>query len=131
MNSNRRVEEAVADGSPTLSGSGSQPALKKGKLPPRCIPLPGESQKLPKELRVSNYISTTKYTLLTFLPLGLFYQFYRFSNCYFLFVTILQCIPIVSPLHPITAVVPMVFVLAVSMLREGIEDYFRFRDDEK
>lgn len=80
---------------------------------------------------VNNYVSTTKYTMLTFLPLGLLYQFYRFSNCFFLFVTILQCIPIVSPLHYSTAVTPMVFVIAVSMLREGFEDYFRYCDDEK
>ena len=38
---------------------------------------------------ISNYIRTTKYTIFSFLPLGLLYQFFRFSNCYFLFVTIL------------------------------------------
>lgn len=107
-------------------------AGKKPKVPPRKIPLPGEPAKKSKSSQYeSNYISTTKYSLATFLPLGLLYQFYRFSNIYFLFVTVLQCIPIVSPLHPITAVVPMVFVLTVSMIREGVEDFFRYRDDEK
>lgn len=79
----------------------------------------------------SNYISTTKYTAASFLPMALIYQFYRFSNVYFLFVTILQCIGIVSPLSPITAILPMLFVLSVSMLREGVEDYFRYISDQE
>jgi hypothetical protein len=53
----------------------------------------------------------------------------RFSNVYFLFVTILQSIPIVSPLHPITAINPLVFVLVLSMAREGFEDYHRYKSD--
>ena len=65
---------------------------------------------------LTNYISTTKYTRYNFVPLGLMYQFLRFSNCYFMFVTILQCIPVVSPLHPITAINPMVFVLCLALL---------------
>ena len=72
---------------------------------------------------MTNYISTTKYKRYNFVPLALFYQFLRFSNCYFMFVTILQCIPVVSPLHPITAINPMVFVLCLALLREGYEDY--------
>ena len=84
----------------------------------------------PKKYRVNdNYISTTKYSIFTFLPLGLLYQFLRFSNIYFLIVTILQCIPSVSPLNPYTAVMPMVFVLSISMLREGYEDYQRYKSD--
>lgn len=41
----------------------------------------------------TNYIRTAKYTMFTFLPMGLLYQFYRFSNCYFLFFTILALFP--------------------------------------
>ena len=77
----------------------------------------------------TNYIRTTKYTKFTFLPLSLMYQFMRFSNIYFLTVTILQCISIISPLNPITAINPMVFVLTLSMLREGFEDYSRYKSD--
>ena len=78
----------------------------------------------------SNYIRTTKYTALSFLPLSLLYQFMRFSNIYFLFVAILQSIPIVSPLHPMTAIFPLIFVLVVSMIREGYEDYGRYQSDK-
>lgn len=35
----------------------------------------------------------------------------------------------VSPLHPITAINPMVFVLCLALLREGYEDYQRYKTD--
>lgn len=75
-----------------------------------------------KHMFESNYISTTKYSLLTFLPLGLLFQFFRLSNCYFLFMVVTQCMPF-SPLAPASAVLPFMFVLTLSMLREGYEDY--------
>ena len=78
----------------------------------------------------SNYIRTTKYTALSFVPLGIAYQFLRFSNCYFLLVVILSCISIISPISPITAINPFVFVLVVSMIREGFEDYSRYKSDK-
>ena len=79
---------------------------------------------------MSNYIRTTKYTIITFLPIGLIYQFMRLSNCYFLFVTILQSIPAVSPLSPLTAIFPLMFVLSISMAREAFEDYNRYKSDK-
>ena len=77
----------------------------------------------------SNYRRTTKYTLLTFIPFSLFIQFRRVANVYFLITAVLQSISYVSPLNPFSAVAPLVFVLSVSMLREGIEDYLRHRSD--
>lgn len=79
----------------------------------------------------SNYIKTTKYTILTFLPVSLFIQFFRVANIYFLIIAIIQSIPIISPLSPYTAVLPLMFVLALSMIREGIEDYRRYKSDKK
>jgi len=78
----------------------------------------------------SNYIRTTKYTAFTFLPLCLFQQFKRLANIYFLIMAILQSISIISPLNPTTAILPLVFVICVSMLREGIEDYMRYTADK-
>ena len=78
----------------------------------------------------SNYIRTTKYTAISFLPLGIAYQFLRFSNCYFLLVVVLSCISLISPISPITAINPFVFVLVVSMIREGFEDYSRYKSDK-
>ncbi len=78
----------------------------------------------------SNYIRTTKYTAVTFLPLCLFVQFKRLANIYFLLMAILQSIKIISPLNPTTAILPLVFVITVSMIREGIEDYMRYTADK-
>lgn len=79
----------------------------------------------------SNYLSTTKYNLITFLPFSLFIQFRRVANIYFLVTAILQSISFISPLHPFSAIAPLVFVLSVSMIREGIEDYLRYRSDKE
>ena len=61
--------------------------------------------------------STTKYTVLTFIPLNLFQQFGRVANFYFLLSAILSCIRVVSPLgSPFTAVRPPVIAVLVSCL---------------
>ena len=78
----------------------------------------------------NNKISTTKYNLITFLPKGLFYQFTRLPNVYFLFITIIQSIPVISPLNALTAIIPLIFVLGVSMIRELIEDLSRHKYDK-
>lgn len=68
----------------------------------------------------SNYISTTKYNIFTFLPLSLILQFKRYANIYFLIEAVMQSIPLISPLNPASAVAPLAFVLALSMIREGV-----------
>ena len=45
-------------------------------------------------------------------------------------VTILQSIPTISPLNPMTAILPLMFVLTLSMSREGYEDYGRYESDK-
>ena len=79
----------------------------------------------------NNKIDTTKYNIITFIPKALLLQFVRLANIYFLICAILQCIPLISPLTPVTAVVPLVFVLSVSIIREGIEDYSRAQLDKQ
>ena len=76
-----------------------------------------------------NNITTSKYNFFSFLPKGLFYQFSRLSNVYFLFTAIIQSIPMISPLTSLTAIVPLIFVLGVSMIREVIEDLSRHNYD--
>uniref|UniRef100_A0A1D1Z7N5 Phospholipid-transporting ATPase n=2 Tax=Anthurium amnicola TaxID=1678845 RepID=A0A1D1Z7N5_9ARAE len=75
-----------------------------------------------------NSISTTKYNVLTFLPKGLFEQFRRVANLYFLMISILSTTPI-SPVHPITNVVPLSLVLLVSLVKEAFEDWKRLLND--
>ncbi|EEC66932.1 hypothetical protein OsI_33542 [Oryza sativa Indica Group] len=75
-----------------------------------------------------NSVSTTKYNVLTFLPKGLFEQFRRVANLYFLMISILSTTPI-SPVHPVTNVVPLSLVLLVSLIKEAFEDWKRFQND--
>jgi len=44
-------------------------------------------------------------------------------------IAIVQSIKIISPLNPATAIAPLLFVLTVSMIREGIEDLIRYKAD--
>jgi magnesium-transporting ATPase (P-type) len=77
-----------------------------------------------------NAIHTTKYNFLSFLPKGLFEQFRRVANIYFLFHAGLSLTPI-TPVNPVTTIVPLVFVIGVAMVKEGIEDLKRGRSDKK
>ena len=79
----------------------------------------------------SNKINTKKYNWITFIPHALLIQFARPANIYFLVSAILNCIPAISPLSPVTAIIPVVFVLTVSLIREAIEDCSRERLDRK
>jgi hypothetical protein len=45
-----------------------------------------------------NVYTTTKYTLVTFLPKNIYHQFRRFTNIFFLTVVIITLIPAVSPI---------------------------------
>lgn len=83
-----------------------------------------QEQKFP-----SNFIKTSKYTLMTFFPVAILLQFRRYANIYFLIIAILQSIDEISPLTPITGWVPLLIVLGISLLREGIEDYLRHKSD--
>lgn len=65
----------------------------------------------------TNFISTAKYTAISFLPLAILLQFKRYANIYFLVTAILQSIPQISPLSSATAWAPLIFVVGLSVLR--------------
>ena len=79
----------------------------------------------------NNTINTRKYNIITFLPKSLLFQFMRFANVYFLIIAIIQCIPIISPLGAFSAIIPLIFVLTVSLIREGYEDLQRAKIDKE
>jgi len=79
----------------------------------------------------SNYISTTRYTLITFLPKNLAEQFRKASNCFFLLNMVIALIPGVSPVFPATTIMPLVVVLAVAALRDAYEDFCRYQSDRR
>lgn len=69
-----------------------------------------------------NSIKTAKYNKFNFIPLAIVYQFRNYFNVYFLFAALLQSITIISPVNPGVALVPFIFVIVVSVIREGVED---------
>ena len=79
----------------------------------------------------TNFIRTSKYTLLTFLPKSILIQFNRYANFFFLLTAIVQSIPTVSPLTPFSAIAPFVFVIFLSVVREGYEDFLRHKSDKE
>lgn len=72
-----------------------------------------------------NYVSTTKYNIVTFLPKALFEQFRRVANLYFLLAAVLSTTSL-TPFSPISLIAPLVFVVGVSMTKEAVEDWHRF-----
>nr|CAD1843146.1 unnamed protein product [Ananas comosus var. bracteatus] len=78
----------------------------------------------------SNYISTTKYNILTFLPKAVFEQFRRVANLYFLLAAILSLTPI-APFSYVSMIAPLAFVVGLSMAKEALEDWRRFVQDMK
>ncbi|XP_034652198.1 probable phospholipid-transporting ATPase IA isoform X2 [Drosophila subobscura] len=79
----------------------------------------------------NNRITTAKYNIISFLPSFLFEQFRRYSNCFFLLIALLQQIPDVSPTGRYTTLVPLMFILSVSAIKEIIEDVKRHRADNE
>ncbi|XP_069129407.1 phospholipid-transporting ATPase VA-like isoform X2 [Argopecten irradians] len=78
-----------------------------------------------------NRIKTTKYTLLTFFPKNIFEQFHRFANLYFILVVALNWVPQIQAFGKEIAMVPVIFVLAVTCVKDAFEDFRRYKSDQK
>jgi phospholipid-translocating ATPase len=76
-----------------------------------------------------NAVSTSKYGILTFIPKNLFEQFQRLANAYFLVLLLLQLIPQISSLNPITTFLPLSCVLILKGLKDLSDDVTRRRND--
>ncbi|XP_067949356.1 phospholipid-transporting ATPase IB-like [Watersipora subatra] len=80
---------------------------------------------------ISNRISTGKYHVWSFLPRFLFEQFRKYANIFFLLICCLQQIPGVSPTGKYTTLMPLLFILLLSALKELVEDIKRHQADSK
>lgn len=80
---------------------------------------------------LDNRIKTTKYTLWTFLPKNLFEQFHRFANIYFLFIVCLNWVPAINAFGKEIAMLPLLFVLSVTAIKDLFEDRRRYNSDKK
>ena len=100
---------------------------KKGSDGTRVIPLaPGsiKSSQYP-----SNIVSNHKFTPITFLPFTLYHEFSYFFNLYFLLVALSQIIPVLRIGFLSSYIVPLVFVLCVTLGKEALDDLARRRRD--
>ncbi|KAK2375943.1 putative phospholipid-transporting ATPase [Trifolium repens] len=75
-----------------------------------------------------NSVRSTKYTIATFLPKSLFEQFRRVANFYFL-VTGSLAFTNLAPYTTVSAILPLVIVIGATMVKEGIEDWRRKKQD--
>ncbi|KAI0320024.1 phospholipid-translocating P-type ATPase [Amylostereum chailletii] len=83
-----------------------------------------------------NKVRTSKYTVLTFLPKNLYEQFRRVANLYFLALVVLQgkslrLFPMFGATNPQIAMLPLVFILSVTAIKDAVEDYRRAAVDEE
>ncbi|GJJ05826.1 hypothetical protein Clacol_000013 [Clathrus columnatus] len=133
---------------PSFEGSGSFPGLqrqslkkahkkwrfrwpwqkKEEKIGDRVIALNDEQANFP-ESYPSNYVSTSKYNVATFLLKFLTEQFSKYANIFFLFTACIQQIPGVSPTNQYTTILPLGFVLLASAFKEVQEDLKRHQSD--
>ena len=77
-----------------------------------------------------NVFITSKYTPWNFLFINLFEQFSRVANFVFLLVTLVQLIPGVSPFNIWSTLLPLIFILLVTAIKEAWEDYLRHKADK-
>lgn len=78
---------------------------------------------------VTNTVSNAKYNPITFIPVILYEQFKFFFNLYFLLVALSQIIPQLRIGYLSSYVVPLGFVLTVTMMKEAGDDIARRRRD--
>ncbi|EFA74548.1 P-type ATPase [Heterostelium album PN500] len=79
----------------------------------------------------NNVVTTSKYSIITFLPKNLIEQFSRLANFYFLIISAIQIIPGISPTGQFTTLGPLLVVLAITAIKEAYEDFRRHQQDDR
>jgi len=112
-------ESGPADSSPegngTTQSTGMSRKISVGQYPPPRFP--------------PNAVSNAKYTAWSFLPQTLYNEFSFFFNMYFLLVALSQIIPSLRIGYLSTYVAPLVFVLAITLGKEAMDDIARRKRD--
>lgn len=78
----------------------------------------------------TNLVQTAKYTPINFIPKNLFEQFRNVANLYFLFLVILQCIPLFGVTEPAVSALPLIAILIITAIKDAIEDWKRSSSDD-
>jgi phospholipid-translocating ATPase len=100
-------------------------------VPNHTIPAETPRNNHPNGKYVGNKIRTTKYTLITFLPKNLMEQFHRVANLYFIFIQCLNWVPKLNVFGKEIAMLPLLFVLGVTAIKDLFEDRRRYASDKR
>ncbi|TNN09740.1 putative phospholipid-transporting ATPase IF isoform 2 [Schistosoma japonicum] len=107
-----------------------QPAqrfIPVGPISKQYFPVEGYSL---RKLYGRNKVTTTKYTWYGFFFQNLGEQAQRIANFYFISLAIIQLFTD-SPVSPTTSIIPLFFVLSVTMIKQGYEDFLRLKADRE
>ena len=102
---------------------------KKKQFRSRVVPVSGSGAATGDKFP-SNVIRNQKYNVITFLPAVLFNQFKFFLNLYFLLMSCSQFINDLKVGYLYTYWAPLGFVLAVTVIREAVDDFLRYKRDK-
>ncbi|XP_045478925.1 phospholipid-transporting ATPase VD isoform X1 [Harmonia axyridis] len=100
-------------------------------VPNHVVPPKTPRKEHPNGRRMDNKIRTTKYTLLSFLPRNLLEQFHRVANLYFIFIVLLNWFPLINAFGKEIAMIPVLFVLGVTAVKDLFEDRRRRASDQR
>lgn len=100
-------------------------------VPNHTVPPKTPRKEHPNGRRPNNKIRTTKYTLLSFLPRNLLEQFHRVANLYFIFIVLLNWFPAINAFGKEIAMIPVMFVLGVTAVKDLFEDRRRYASDKR
>ena len=78
----------------------------------------------------TNKQNNQKYNTITLIPLVLFNQFKFFYNFFFLMIALSQFIEPLKVGFMFTYIAPLVFVLAITIIKEAFDDFQRMRKDQ-
>lgn len=98
-------------------------------VPNHTVPPKTPKRDHPNGRRVGNKIHTTKYTVLSFLPKNLLEQFHRVANLYFIFIVLLNWF--IDAFGKEIAMIPVLFVLGVTAIKDLFEDRRRRASDKR
>ena len=100
-------------------------------VPNHLVPPHTPKKAHPNGHRPDNRIRTTKYTLLSFLPKNLLEQFHRVANLYFICIVLLNWVPAINAFGKEIAMIPVLFVLGVTAIKDLFEDRRRHASDKR
>jgi phospholipid-translocating ATPase len=100
-------------------------------VPNHTVPPKTPKRDHPNGPHCGNKIRTTKYTLLSFIPKNLLEQFHRVANLYFIFIVLLNWFPQINAFGKEIAMIPVLFVLGVTAIKDLFEDRRRRASDKR